>query len=383
MEYRICGRTGIEVSEVGLGCEHLEGMAYQPIQSVIDTALDQGINLLDVFMSEPEVRSNIGKALHGKREKAVIQGHLCSVWMHGQYGRNREMKNVQFFFEDLLRRLQTDYIDFGMLHLVDTDADLKKVLEGDIMEYAQKLKQNGTIRAIGLSSHNPVIAQKAVESGLIDVLLFSLNPAYDILPEDMPLSGLFTRESYRQQGLNGTNPVRASLYQSCEAMGTGITVMKGFGAGTLLDGRTSPFGKALTPIQCIHYALTRPAVASITVGCRTPDEVLAACAYESASEAQRDYSEVLSTIPSYSLKGHCMYCNHCLPCPSHLDIAQINKYLDLAALQETVPETVLTHYNDLSGHASDCIACGSCEKNCPFSVPVIERMERAVQVFGK
>ena len=78
MNYRKLGRTGMTVSEISLGCEHLQGKSYELIKSVIDAALDGGINFLDVFMSEPEVRSNIGKALLGRRENVLIQGHIGS-----------------------------------------------------------------------------------------------------------------------------------------------------------------------------------------------------------------------------------------------------------------------------------------------------------------
>ena len=119
------------------------------------------------------------------------------------------------------------------------------------------------------------------------------------------------------------------------------------------------------------------------VGCKTPEDVKAALAYETASDEEKDYTEVLSHTPKYSLKGKCMYCNHCLPCPSKIDIAQVNKYLDLALLEDTVPDTVKAHYDGMATHASDCIGCGSCEKNCPFSVSVIERMQKAKEVFGQ
>ena len=158
--------------------------------------------------------------------------------------------------------------------------------------------------------------------------------------------------------------------------------MKALAAGVLLNAETSPFGVALTPAQCIHYALTRPAVASVLPGCSTPAEVRRSVAYEEASEQERDYSVVLSQMPKYSMRGKCMYCNHCLPCPAHIDIAQVNKYLDLAQAGAQAPDTVRAHYGALEQHASDCIRCGSCERNCPFDVPVRSRMQTAQELFG-
>lgn len=383
MNYRALGKTGIKVSEVGLGGEHLEGFEFERIKRVLDAAMDVGINTLDLFMPNPALRTDIGKALAGRSEKLVIQGHIGAGWIDNQYGRTRDPQQCRFFFEDLLDRLQTRTIGVGMFHYVDDDDDFDKVFGGEVLAYARELKRKGVIRAIGMSSHNPTVALRAVRTGLIDVLMFSLNPAYDLLPEDSSLESLNELAAYRSDSLNGTNPVRLELYRTCEALGVAITVMKGLAAGSLLKAGTSPFGIALTPVQCIHYALTRPAVASVMLGVRTPEEVRIGAAYSDAPKQERDYSVLLGSTPKYSLYGKCMYCNHCLPCPSNIDIASVNKYLDMTLIADPVPATVKAHYSGLGSTAADCIECGSCEENCPFHVPVIDRMKRAVEVFGK
>ena len=382
MQMRSLGRCGIQVGQVGLGCEHLQGKDFNQIAAVIDAALAQGINCLDVFMSEPQVRSDIGKALAGRRQQVVLQGHIGSVWQEGQYARSRALTLCQSFFTDYLTRLNTDYIDIGMLHFVDTDADYEAVRDGGLLDYALRLKKEGVIRAVGMSSHNPLVAARAVQEGWLEVLMFSLNPAYDLLPEDTDIDGLFEPTSY-QQALNGINPARARLYQLCEQQGVGITVMKGLAAGALLSAKRSPFGQALTPAQCIHYALTRPAVASVLVGCQTPEEVAAAASYEQTPIHERDYAPALTATAAYSIKGRCMYCNHCLPCPAHIDIAAVNKFLDLALLQEQPAATVRAHYDALDAHGEDCIACRACEARCPFGVDVTARMGKAQAVFGR
>jgi uncharacterized protein len=393
MNSRVLGRSKIKVSEVGLGCEHLEGMSEPDVKAVIDAAIASQINIFDVFMPEPHVRTYIGRALAGRRDQVVLQGHIGAAWQDGQYCRTRDIGLCRTYFQDLLDRLQTDVIDIGMIHFVDSEEDFRSVFDSEVIRYALELKDAGIIKAIGLSSHNPVVALKAVRTGLIDVLMFSINPAYDILPEDTPIDDLFTAGAYQNEHLAGTNPIRAELYEVCAMLDVGITVMKGLGAGTLLRAAASPFGEALTPVQCIHYALNRPAVASVLIGCRSEAEVRQAVQYETASEAERDYSLVLSRTAKYSLRGQCMYCNHCLPCPAKIDIAQVNKYLDLAlvslphgespAISRTaIPGTVRAHYQALDNQASACIACGSCEERCPFGVPVINRMRQAADIFG-
>lgn len=375
-------KVDMAVSEVGLGCEHLERLDYSTIRSVIDAALEYDMNILDVFMPEPNVRENIGKALAGRREKVILQGHIGAAYVNGQYQRTRDIQLNKQFFEDFCTRLQTDYVDIGMLHFIDDGADYEKVFNGEILEYALELKKAGRIRALGMSSHNPEIALRAVNSGLLDVLMFSINPAYDLLPPSENIEVLFQQDTYQNENLRGTDPVRAQLYRACETNGVAITVMKSLGAGMLLNRENPALGVPLTPVQCIHYALDRPAVASVLVGARTPAEVAAAAAYETASSEEKDYSVLLGGLSKYSLKGKCMYCNHCLPCPSKIDIAMVNKYLDLATAGGTVPDSVRMHYKSLEHSASDCIQCGSCEKNCPFDVPVIERMLRAKEIFA-
>ena len=349
MRYRELGNTGLQVSEIGLGAEWLERHNEEEIKAVIQRCESYGINILDCWMSNPEVRTKIGNAICGHREKWVIQGHFGSTWQEGQYVRTRDLPKVKEAFQDLLTRLQTDYIGLGMIHF-------------------------------GMSTHNPQVAKLAALSGEIEMLLFSVNPAFDLLPPSEDLNDYFV-ESYGE-GLAGIDPLREELYKLCEQRGVGITVMKGYAGGRLFDARTSPFGVALTPVQCLHYALTRPAVASVLVGYDTPAHVDAAVAYEAATEEERDYASVLAKAPRHAYSGQCTYCGHCAPCPAGIDIAMVNKLYDLAAMQPEVPATVRAHYQALSATAADCIACGGCETRCPFGVPVVERMEKAKALLG-
>lgn len=380
MRYRELGNTGLQVSEIGLGAEWLERHTEEEVKAVIQHCESYGINILDCWMSNPEVRTKIGNAICGHREKWVIQGHFGSTWQEGQYVRTRDLPKVKEAFQDLLTRLQTDYIDLGMIHFVDSEAEFRRVMEGEFLAYVKEQKEKGVIRHTGMSTHNPHVAKLAALSGEIEMLLFSVNPAFDLLPPSEDLNDYFV-ESYGE-GLAGIDPLREELYKLCEQRGVGITVMKGYAGGRLFDARTSPFGVALTPVQCLHYALTRPAVASVLVGYDTPAHVDAAVAYEAATEEERDYASVLAKAPRHAYSGQCTYCGHCAPCPAGIDIAMVNKLYDLAAMQPEVPATVRAHYQALSATAADCIACGGCETRCPFGVPVVERMEKAKALLG-
>lgn len=383
MRYRNLGNTGLKVSEIGLGGEWLERHNKAEVKEVIAACEAEGINILDCWMSEPNVRSNIGAAIKGHREQWIIQGHIGSTWQNGQYVRTRDMRQVKPAFEDLLARMQTDYIDLGMIHFVDEAAEYEQLMQPDnaFMEYVRSLKESGAIRHIGMSTHNPQVAKMAALGGEIAMILFSVNPAFDLLPPTENIDDYFA-ETYSDK-LGGIDPVREELYRLCEQRGIGITVMKGYAGGRLFDAKTSPFGVALTPVQCLHYALTRPAVASVMAGYDTPEHVRAACAYETASEEEKDYASVLANAPQHAYtSGQCTYCGHCAPCPSGIDIAMVNKLYDLASMQDEVPPTVKAHYGQLSANAGQCISCGGCENRCPFKVSVVERMEKARKLFS-
>ncbi|WP_367925393.1 aldo/keto reductase [uncultured Ruthenibacterium sp.] len=382
MNYRELGRTGLMVSEIGLGCEGLVDHDGALVGPLMDAAESAGINCLDLYSPDPKMRSQLGKALKGRRNRFVLQAHLCTVWKDDQYKRTRDITEVKAGFEDLLSRLETNHIEIGMIHYVDSLSDWEAVKNGPVMAYAQTLKSEGRIGCIGLSSHNPEAAIAAVESGRIDVLMFSVNPCYDLQPAGEDCEALWSSANY-EKPLTNMDPQRAALYELCERKGVGITVMKAFGGGDLLNEKLSPAGRALTACQCLHYALTRPAVASVMVGAHTLEELNASLSYETASDEERDYAAALASFPKISWVGHCMYCGHCAPCPQGIDVASVTKFLNLARAQGRVPETVREHYAVLPHKADECIGCGACTGRCPFGVDAVANMSEAARVFGR
>jgi len=374
------GRTGIEVGEIGMGCEGYAGKTQAEINEMFDLMEAAGVNCLDCYVTDPAIRDKLGKALAGRREKFVIQGHICATWKNGQYKRTRDLEEVKASYADLLARLGTDYIDIGTIHYVDSMADWETIVAKGVMDYALELKARGTIRCIGLSSHNPEVALAAVNTGHVDVVMFSVNPCYDLQPASEDVDELWAEKNYEKELVN-MDPQRQALYETCQRLGVAITVMKAFGGGDLLSDQ-GPAGKALTPFQCLHYALTRPAVACVMNGARTIEDLKASIAYEDASPDERDYAAALAAFPKISWKGHCMYCGHCAPCPKGIDVAAVTKFLNLCKAQGEIPETVREHYAALPHKAGECIQCGACEGRCPFAVGAMENMRQAAELFG-
>ncbi len=378
MQYRELGKTGLRVSEIGFGGEWLERHPEEESVELLRYAASKGINIVDCWMSDPKSRDIIGKAMQGNRAHWIVQGHIGSTWQNGQYVRTRDMAQVVPALEDLLQRLGTDYLDLGMIHYIDELDEWKRCEEG-FFAYVQALKAQGVIRHIGLSTHNPRIGKLAVESGFVEMILFSINPAFDMHPATEDLDLMFGEYDEK---LSGIDEERAEFYRLCEEKGVGLTVMKCYFGGRLFDEKRSPFGVAFTPVQCIHYALTRPAVASVLCGYDTKEQIDEAVAYETASDEEKDYGSVIASAPLHAYRGQCTYCGHCKPCPMNIDIAMVNKFYDLAVQQPELPASVQQHYEALEVTASSCIGCRSCESRCPFGVEIAERMEKTAALFG-
>ena len=380
MNYRLLGKTGLKVSEIGFGGEWLERHTEEESIELLKYAHEKGINIVDCWMPDPKSRDIIGKAMEGCRESWYVQGHIGSTYQNGQYVRTRDMKYVRPAFEDLLTRFHSDYVDLGMIHYIDSVEEWNSAMNGEFIEYVHELHEKGMIKHIGLSTHNPVIGKLAVETGFIEMILFSINPAFDMRPATEDLDSMFS--GYDKDQLSGIDPDRARFYQMCEENHVGLTVMKGYFGGALLDKDRSPFGVAFTPVQLIHYALTRPGVSSILCGYDTKEQVDEAVCYENATADEKDYASVIANAPLHSYSGQCTYCGHCKPCPVDIDIAMVNKFYDLATAQRSVSESVAQHYKALKHTASECIGCRGCESRCPFEVEVADKMKQTAELFG-
>lgn len=366
VEYRTMPRTGGEISTVGLGAGGLHESSPSQIEDMIAYACDSGINFMDTAMSNFSPAEAVGRALKGRRDKMVTQMHIGIIYPNPNqvYTRTRDLSKVQQGFEQQLKGFGTDYSDIGMLHYVDAADDLQRILSDGIFDYAQKLKQDGTVRYLGVSTHSVDICQRFLEMDEIDVIMLSTNAAYDFVPSNGKLD---------------ISQERRQLYQDCEKKGVAITVMKPFGGGRLLDAGTSPFGRAMSIPQCIQYALDRPATISCVPGVRNMDDLASVLAYYNTSREERDYA-FIADAQQQDMDGVCIYCNHCLPCPVNIDIGAVNKYLDLANSGDALAKD---HYFKLARKASACTFCGVCEPRCPFHVHVRERMEQAIQFLGE
>jgi len=384
MKYRKLGKTGLEVSELALGCEYVWHSEEKDVVDLVNAAVDAGINYIDIFVGTPSTRDYFGRALKGIRDKVILAGHLGCIDVKDQYVRTRDMKLCEDFIQQFYTRLQTDYIDILFLHNCDEDDDYNHIFEGAMYQRALELKKEGKARFIGFSSHNTKIALKAVRSGKIDVLMFPVNPLFNLMPRDAAMEKMFNLEidGTLQASEKESYPTKQELYEECIAKEIGIIAMKPFAAGNILknhEGGALQGLISLTPVQCISYILNQNNATIALPGFKNVGELSEALAYFTATDEEKNYQLELERSDLYQFKNQCMYCNHCQPCPKKIDIGEVTKLKDLAEKEMTME--VLSRYQALEVNASDCLFCGACSKRCPFGIDVNKNMKRAQELF--
>ncbi len=363
MKYRINQRTGDQISEIGIGSAYLYRADGKEAVEALRTAFEGGINYFDLGAGDGKAFSIWGKALSDVRKQAFYQIHFGADYSHGAYAWSLELETVKRSVDWMLNELKTDYIDYGFIHCQDELSDWETYRRNGVYDYLLKMQAQGVVRHIGLSSHTPAVAQRILDEAPVDMLMFSVNAAYDYG------HGEFA---------NGGVEERSALYRRCQRDGTGISVMKPFSGGQLLDAARSPFGQALTPWQCIRYALDKPGVLTAVCGAACLEDVKQLLAYAHQPEAALDYSVIGHYTPAQA-SGKCVYCNHCSPCPRGIDVGLVNKYYDLALAGDRM---AAEHYRGLEKRAADCVGCGHCDHRCPFHVPQSERMREIAAYFA-
>ncbi len=356
MDYRKLPHGDERISTIGLGLGNIHVATDREVEATFRYAMDSGINFFDLCGGTVAVYEAFGRAAQGRRDQLYTQMHFGAVYEQDSYGFSRDLELIKYSFDKVLKATGSGYTDFGYIHCIDEEGDFENVMNGGLWDYVCQLKERGVVRHLGFSSHTPGIAKRFLETGMVDLFMFSINPAYD-----------YTRGEYAY----GQVGEREELYRLAEKMGVGITVMKPFAGGQLLDASRSPLNITLTHNQCIQYCLDRPAVICCLPGVGSVEDVKKVLHFYEASALQRDYS-ILGTATPSEARGRCVYCNHCAPCPMGIDIGLANKYYDLAKVGD---EMAAGHYRNLSVHADACVQCGHCESRCPFDVRQMARMK--------
>ncbi len=370
---RQLGKSGVKVGEIGLGTEHLKNANSKVIQSVVDLAVQEGINYFDLLFNLTGYLQNFGDAFKPYRDQLVLATHLGSSERNGQYFKTRNVTECQKTFNYTLKQLGTSYADIANVHYVKDMKEYREISKHDgVLDLAERLKSQGKARLIGISTHDVQVVQEVAENGRFDAVTFHISFANNALPK------------------------RNEALAACYRQGVAVVAMKPFAGGTLLmknesvrisairkgGGKTVNFQipQEMTTTRCLSYVLSQIGVSTVIPGVKNLQELQEIITYKTATSEQKDYSEIIAGFKEYTT-GQCVYCNHCLPCPSKIDVGRVTRLLDSS--EDIQNGAVQAEYDNLEVKASKCTKCGSCMARCPFGVNVVDNMKKAIGVFEK
>ncbi|MEO6397757.1 MAG: aldo/keto reductase [Tepidiformaceae bacterium] len=290
MEYRNLGRSGLQVSVVGLGCNNFGRRAdLEMTGRVVNQALDLGINLLDtadVYGGNGLSEEFLGKVLQGRRNETVLATKFAMKMGEGPMKSGGSRRYIMAAVEDSLRRLQTDHIDLYQMHAPDPKTPIDETLRA-----LDDLVRQGKVRYIGHSNFagwqtaaahfsaekmgaNPFVAAQNEYNLLNRRIERELVPACEayglsILPY-FPLASGFLTGKYKQdqplpEGARLSSPAAAG-------MASGILTPKNYETLGRLEAFASARGKAMIDLA-FGWLASKPFVASVIAGATRPEQV--------------------------------------------------------------------------------------------------------------
>lgn len=336
MEYRILGKTGLRVSVIGFGGIPVQRISEEEAIKVIERAEELGINFIDTARGYGISEVFIGEALKGRREKWIIASKTMA----------RDKETMKREIDISLNNLNTGYIDLYQFHNVRTMEDYEKILsENGAYVALEEAKVEGKIRHIGITSHSLDLLKIAVESGKFETIMYPYNIVETQANE---------------------------IFKRANELNIGVIAMKPMAGGALTDGTIAM--KFILENKSITTAI--PGMASIKEveeNSRVGSNFVP-LNNEERKKALKDASELGDEF--------CRRCGYCAPCPKGIDIPSMfvvsgyKERYDLATWAEE-------RYHAMKNTAKDCIECGTCEKKCPYNLPIRKMLKEVRKTFNE
>lgn len=356
MVYRRLGRTGLMVSELGLGCSpHGQRHKYrdycEAMPKVIHRALELGVNVID---TSPNYRTQpmIGRATQSIRRDTFI---LCTK------SEKLRGKDIIAELERGLRELQTDYVDVLHEHAhYNTVHQAHGHLE--FVEACGRLKEQGKIRFFGAAGHNPDVLAEYARSGHFDTVMVPFNYL-----SRGPERELFPLAHKLDLGIFGIKPLTGH-YRVWDLP---------TGSNKRLDALVRKY-QAEDYVQAgLKFVLSNPRISCAFCGMERIFEVEANTAMAGRHMTRRD-GDVMESYAALAGNVYCRMCDRCMPCPRGVaipDIQRFHMYYDNYGHTDRAREL----YAQLPPlqRADRCADCGECERRCPNGIAIREKLRAA------
>ena len=369
MQYRKFGNTGIEVSALGFGCMRLPinedtTINEEKAVAMIRHAIDNGVNYIDTAYPYHQQTSEfvVGKALKdGYREKVYLADKL-PIWLL------ECEEDFDKYLDEQLKKLDTDHIDFYLLHALSRERFEEKVKKFNVVKKLEEAKAAGKIRHVGFSFHDSLELFKEI----IDY--------YD--------GWEFCQIQYNYINVNYQAGMEGMKYAADK--GLGVVIMEPLLGGKLAN--LAPHVAEAFPADGkshVEYALDwlwdQKEVSLLLSGMTEPDQVEKNLEYASRSsigmvtEEEKAYYAKAKEIFDKMALVSCTKCAYCMPCPFGLNIPELFQAYNMTASHGMAPAKAA--YAELETKADACRACHRCEKECPQHIKISELMPKVAKVF--
>ena len=376
MKYRTMGKLGIQTSAFGLGCMRFNGAASE--DSVIDEekairlirqAIDGGVSYLDTAYVYLDKTSEIvlGKALRdGYRDRVNIATKMPAEFVH-----NRE--EMEALLESELKKLQTDHIDFYLMHGINREKwEYFKSIGAP--EFFDDMKKAGKIRYKCFSFHGPY-------------------DEFEYILKDCDWD--MVQIQYNFMDIN--NQAGTKGLELAGSLGIPVVIMEGMLGGRLakapdnVQALYDAFQVKRTPVEwAFRWLCNHPEVSVVLSGCNEAEQIAENLRIFDTVEAGIMTAEELQLIDDVRAayisrtKISCTGCRYCMPCPNGVDIPGVFSVWNNFSLYQIDPKTDwgMTTIRKNGSGADKCIACGACEAACPQHLSIIEGLQDAWKDIG-
>lgn len=335
MRYNVLGKTGLRVSEVGIGGIPIQRVDVSAAVALLSAAAARGVNFLDSARAYTVSEAYLGEALVGLRDRFVIATKSGA----------KTAQAMRHDIEASLHNFRTDHIELYQLHNPNA-AGLEQIMSpGGALEALLEAKAAGKIGHIGITLHSKELLEQVLEYDWVETVMFP----YNIV---------------ETQG--------EALLAACREKNIGFICMKPMAGGALEDATLA-----------MRFLAQNPNIGIVIPGMSAVEELDQNCkAYADKSPLSASETQAVDAVRAALGDRFCRRCNYCAPCTVGISIYSVflfEGYLTRYALTDWAN----ARYDALDKKASDCIGCGVCETRCPYGLPIRDMMRAAAAKFGR
>ncbi len=335
MQYNILGKTGLRVSEIGIGGIPIQRADVEAAKALLTAAAELGVNYMDSARAYSVSESFLGEALEGLRDRFII------ATKSGAKTKEEMARDVQLSLENF----RTDHIELYQIHNPNATALEQIMAPGGALEALQEAKREGKIGHIGITLHSKELFAQVLSYDWVETIMFP----YNIV------------ETQAEE-----------LIAQCAKKNIGFICMKPLGGGALDDAELAMRFLAQHP----NISIAIPGMDSV------PELQQNVTAFANKAPLSADEQAKIEKVRNELGSNFCRRCNYCAPCTVGISIYSVLLF-DGYLTRYNLSDWANARYDSLEKTASDCIGCGVCESRCPYDLPIRDMLKAAAKRFGR